>query len=296
MLEKPDIPFKAWKLDSSEESRERISRAVGVEDRTHMLLMCSTGTLSVQLDGQNITMEKNSILVFPTLAPCRLTAISDDMEGVMWKVIGNDGLPFASRILDTSTQLSIVAHPLLKLDHFVYERLYEKMGELGKLVDVFCEPGIVKHSIDILFRLLLTMAATITYAICYLYATRLEKPNENIDRRDMVVTKFMASLSKNYMKERSVKFYASEQKFQSSYFSSIIKSKTGQPANKWIDDIVIKGSKEMLLWSDMTIKEVAYKLNFPSQSFFGKYFRKHVGMSPKEFRKTKRVSEHEGQE
>ena len=35
---------------------------------------------------------------------------------------------------------------------------------------------------------------------------------------------------------------------------------------------------------DLTIKEIATKLNFPTQSFFGKYFKQYVGVSPKEYR------------
>ena len=36
----------------------------------------------------------------------------------------------------------------------------------------------------------------------------------------------------------------------------------------------------------MSIKEIAQNLNFPNQSFLGKYFKEHVGMSPKEYRRS----------
>ncbi|WP_368350508.1 helix-turn-helix domain-containing protein, partial [Parabacteroides merdae] len=44
-------------------------------------------------------------------------------------------------------------------------------------------------------------------------------------------------------------------------------------------------AKQLLESSNLSIKEVAAQLNFPTQSFFGKYFKQYVGMSPKEYRK-----------
>lgn len=48
--------------------------------------------------------------------------------------------------------------------------------------------------------------------------------------------------------------------------------------------MVITEAKQLLENSDLTIKEIATKLNFPTQSFFGKYFKQYVGVSPKEYR------------
>ena len=40
-------------------------------------------------------------------------------------------------------------------------------------------------------------------------------------------------------------------------------------------------------YSTMSIQEIAYCLNFPNQSFFGKYFRSHTGMTPSAYRMSK---------
>lgn len=56
------------------------------------------------------------------------------------------------------------------------------------------------------------------------------------------------------------------------------------PALQWIVQMVITEAKQLLENSDLTIKEIATKLNFPTQSFFGKYFKQYVGVSPKEYR------------
>ena len=69
------------------------------------------------------------------------------------------------------------------------------------------------------------------------------------------------------------------------YFSTIIKEKSGNSALQWIVQMVITEAKQLLEGSDLSIKEIADQLNFPTQSFFGKYFKQYVGISPKEYRK-----------
>ena len=63
-----------------------------------------------------------------------------------------------------------------------------------------------------------------------------------------------------------------------------MKNLTGFTAVEWIERYVVLEAKVMLKASNLNIQQISDELNFPSQSFFGKYFKKNVGMSPKEFR------------
>lgn len=60
---------------------------------------------------------------------------------------------------------------------------------------------------------------------------------------------------------------------------------SGRSAAEWINEYAITEAKMMLRFSDLSIQQVAEKLNFPSQSAFGKYFKQYVGVSPKVFRR-----------
>ena len=62
---------------------------------------------------------------------------------------------------------------------------------------------------------------------------------------------------------------------------------SGRTAAEWIDDYVVLEAKNLLKYSTMSIQEIAYCLNFPNQSFFGKYFRSHTGMTPSAYRMSK---------
>lgn len=63
-----------------------------------------------------------------------------------------------------------------------------------------------------------------------------------------------------------------------------MQKKTGKNASKIIDDVVIHRAKDLLRQSGLSIQEVADRLNFVSQSFFGKYFKQRVGISPSRYK------------
>lgn len=64
----------------------------------------------------------------------------------------------------------------------------------------------------------------------------------------------------------------------------IRKSYSGKAALDWINEFVVLEAKMMLRYTEMTVQEVAYALNFPTQSAFGKYFKQQEGGSPKQYR------------
>lgn len=94
-------------------------------------------------------------------------------------------------------------------------------------------------------------------------------------------------LVKQYSSEqRQVSFYAEKLCISPKYLYSIIKSTTGMTPNEWINDVVVNNAKHLLHKSENTIKEVSYALNFPNPSFFGKYFKRLVGISPADYQRT----------
>ena len=66
--------------------------------------------------------------------------------------------------------------------------------------------------------------------------------------------------------------------------STIIKRVSRKTAAEWIDDYVTLEAKALLKSTNLTIQQISDELNFPSQSFFGKYFKRITGLSPKEYR------------
>lgn len=112
-----------------------------------------------------------------------------------------------------------------------------------------------------------------------------EVDTTNFSRRMNYVQEFIRLVHKYHRSERSVGFYANKLFISPKYLSLIVKEATGRSAAEWIDEYVILEAKNMLRFSGKNIQQVAYELNFTSQSSFGKYFKHLTGMSPSEFMK-----------
>ena len=69
------------------------------------------------------------------------------------------------------------------------------------------------------------------------------------------------------------------------YLSLLVKNVSNRTAGEWIDNYVVLEAKALLSSSTLSIQEISDRLNFANQSFFGKYFKQHVGISPTEYRK-----------
>lgn len=103
-------------------------------------------------------------------------------------------------------------------------------------------------------------------------------------RRRVLFERFMALLERYHVTERSLGFYAGQLCITPKYLSSAVKEASGRTAAEWVDDFVVLEAKTLLKYSGLSIQEIAYRLNFPSQSFFGKYFKHRTGLSPSEYK------------
>lgn len=103
-------------------------------------------------------------------------------------------------------------------------------------------------------------------------------------RGDELMRKFIAELSVSCERERSVEYYAKQLGITPKYLSLICKKKVGKNASKVIDGAVVNKAKELLTQSGLSIQEVSERLNFVSQSFFGKYFKQRTGISTSRYK------------
>lgn len=108
--------------------------------------------------------------------------------------------------------------------------------------------------------------------------------NESSNRKKQICQELIQLISQNYQTERQVQFYADRLGISSQHLSTTVKLVTGAGVLETIAYVVTMDAKAKLKSTHMTIQEIAYSLNFPSASFFGKYFKRYVGMTPLEFR------------
>lgn len=102
---------------------------------------------------------------------------------------------------------------------------------------------------------------------------------------DVLSKDFMDLVRTNFRSERQLRFYADRLCITPRYLSRVVKECSGYSAAEWIERYVILEARALLKSTDMTVQQISDSLNFPTQTFFGKYFKRRVGMSPKEYRR-----------
>lgn len=107
----------------------------------------------------------------------------------------------------------------------------------------------------------------------------------SLTRKEELFESFLRILYMYCKEQHVVSFYAEQLYITPQYLSLILKELTGRSANKWIDEALMQEAKILLKAPQATVQQVADALHFSDQSTFGKFFKKHAGKSPMEYRK-----------
>lgn len=106
-------------------------------------------------------------------------------------------------------------------------------------------------------------------------------------RTQVKYEEFLALVSENFMTEKSVAFYAEKLYMTPKYLTTLVKNVSGKTATDWIDTFLVLEAKNLLKYSELTIKEIGYHLNFRSIPSFHKFFKSQTGLTPNEYRLSK---------
>ena len=151
-----------------------------------------------------------------------------------------------------------------------YQTIREKMGDKEH-----------HYRTDLVKALLLAMFYDMSNVIW-----RVEQQGaKSQTRADVIFAHFIHLLEQHFRKERRVSWYAEQLCITPKYLSEIVKQVSKRTPNEWIDNYVVLEIRVLLKNSTKSIKEIAEELQFPNQSFLGKYFKEHIGVSPSQYRK-----------
>ncbi len=160
--------------------------------------------------------------------------------------------------------------------------------ERNQVVDYF---NLIKRKVDdegnrfrkdVARHLIAAMICELGNAIGRIHTDYNGKPT----RAESIFNDFMHLVEQNYMQERRVSWYGEQMCITPKYLSETVKQVSRRTPNEWIDDYVTMELRVQLRNTSKSIKEIARDMNFPNQSFLGKYFKEHVGMSPMSYRRS----------
>ena len=251
-----------------------------VRMNAYAIAFCSKGSLTITSNLNHYTLNSHnlyinlpgSILQVESVNHAEVYVVTCEEEFI--RRINVD-LKLLARLF-----LQVERNPLLMLSDKDWTGIFRSFEEIEV---EGAERNTDMYSIEVM-RTALRM---IIYKVCRIIARHVEQKEVKLSkgsRHEEYFHRFMRILAQNYMQERSVGFYASEMNLTPKYLTTIIRQTSGRTAISWIDDYVILEAKNLLKYSTMSIQEIAYYLNFPNQSFFGKYFKNHTGMTPTAYR------------
>lgn len=129
---------------------------------------------------------------------------------------------------------------------------------------------------------LLLMA--ITYRLCSIFSASFETTGKEEKRKIEIFESLVKLIDENFMRERSVAFYADQLCITPKYLSVIVKSVCGKTVQQLLFQAIIRRSIYLMKNTNKTILQIASELSFPNASAFGTFFKKHTGLSPKNYR------------
>lgn len=176
-------------------------------------------------------------------------------------------------INDMQNLSAMARHPVARIPEDIVEK-FENLYESFHIVyNDSANPQVLKallHSI---------------IAFYYRYAYRLyDLIESNADSGARLSDRFIKMVKDKFKTERFLEYYADELGVTTKHLSRTVKAQTGYSAASWIERFLILEAKILLKSTNLTVQQISDNLNFPTQSFFGKYFKKNVGVSPKYYR------------
>ncbi|MCQ2135211.1 MAG: helix-turn-helix domain-containing protein [Bacteroidales bacterium] len=255
----------------------------------YMVVFCIGGSLTLDVNLHSYKIGENSIVIS---LPSHIIRVADVDEqhkeslrcmviAMSKEFISGIHLDFAS-IFNESRRL--MDNPVLSLE-----------GEELDVAKDYLKLAVKILSSDILSskkEVLSSLLSSFCYAVGDSWIKKINKvksdyrPSQQSQRLNSVFEEFIHLVTEYHESQRNVAFYAERLCLTPKYLSKLIKQVSGRSAPEWIDSFVILEAKNLLKYSDSTIKEVVYRLHFPNQSVFYKYFKAHTGMTPSEYRRS----------
>jgi AraC family transcriptional regulator, transcriptional activator of pobA len=241
--------------------------------------LCLQGTSRIFIAGKTMELRKGSMLFLSPIHTLQMEYTSADYQARIMAFPRShlDGLDRKIPLSITSL-LEIFDDPVANLPSSDFNLALEIFSLIrhvhdSKLTGCYKE-SFLQHQIYALAEVFL---ANYTHS---------HMASEQESKQDFqgIVGRYLDLVMRNYRQHRFVNFYADQLNVTTKYLSTLIQKKTGMDASDWIARFVIFEARSLLSASDLPIKQVAAELNFVDMSTFSKYFKRHVGYTPQEYR------------
>ena len=246
-----------------------------------LLVWCIKGRLSISVNLNEYVLKENNLFICIPGNIFRLNEIVGDSDELQYICVAMSREFTSNQKVDVN---KIFANALTLVDNPSVSILKEEAEMMAGHMNMMSSVA----ASDVPFKK--ECVQSLWTSILYIFAGMLDRRTveaegeTSTNRSRILFEQFIGLVAKYHTQHRNVGFYADKLCLTPKYLSKLIKIATGKSAPEWIDAYVILEAKNMLKYSNESIKEIVYKLNFPNQSVFYKFFKARTGMTPSEYR------------
>lgn len=241
-----------------------------------VFVLCTRGTVRATINLSEYTITHNDFVTVLPGSFIQIHEVSSDTR-VCFAGFSSE---FISRVSYVETYLDflpmILDNPIMTLQEEVAQ-LYRNAFSL--LIRAYSLPNTLDNK-----EILMSIFTIFFRGVGELYKRCKPTTNEPIKREHELYRQFIQLLMTHYTQEHEVSFYAKKCGVTPAHFSGAIRKASGHSPLAIITGIIIMNAKAQLKSTRLPVKEIAFSLGFNNLSFFNKYFRKHVEMTPQEYR------------
>lgn len=241
------------------------------------LVFCFGGEaeLTIDLEKHHIVPNTNIMLLPGTILSLR--SASKDFK-VHYFAYSGDMIKLACLRLDPAFMHFLKETPCYT--HTKPEAIRSILGLIGATAAIYADrENLFRESIA---QNLLQVFFLDTYDKVQRYFSKDQL--EGNKRKGQLFKKFIQLVHAHCTTQRDVAFYAEQLCISTRYLSAITREMGDTSAKEIIDEFLTLEIKVALQSTNLSLKEIADRYGFPDHSFFGRYFKKHAGMAPKEYR------------
>ena len=247
-----------------------------------IIILCRKGEISIEINYVTYRFKENGLLVLKPLDIVMLKDGSDDFDCTALM------LPVSS-LTPIMQDININDYKLLSQEPVIYHN----DEYLQYVKQVFSLLACAKNIVDYAgFEKIAEKQVAALFYMQYHYNNRCnEYGNKSIkepySRKKELFRKFIMGIIGSHTVSREVLFYANELGVSSGYLNEVCKEVSDHSAKEIIDSAVTARLKYELSYTTKSIQELADEYNFPSQSYFSRYYKRMTGVTPSEFRQAR---------
>ena len=244
-----------------------------------VLVLCKSGEIEVEINYVTYTLKRDGFL---SIAPYDIIVFKGGTSDFKSQVLLLPVTMFTPII----AELKMTHYDYVKKNPLIYfnkeylkiiETTFELISQASQILDEERFEQVVIKQVSSLFYVQQQFYTSCNDAEIQLH--------ECVSRKKELFRLFIKSLVESHSVSREVLFYANELGVSSGYLNEVCNDISHRTAKEIIDSAVSARLKYELSYSSKSIQELADEYNFPSQSYFSRYYKRMTGMTPSEFRK-----------